>query len=120
MEFTSYERLTIDLLERAKAAGQEFHIRVAELAEQYGMERRYVEEKLVELHNDKLIRLSAFHESRGILRLEEWQSSEQFFAYASDGNYKRILLLGKGAEFLERLALSAAPESPKRGIGFHA
>jgi|SRR5208283_5014762 len=116
---TVYDKMTIDLLLAAKTARGEMHIVVGQWASKYGVEERYAREKLVQLHQDKIIRLSAFHESKGVKPLEEWPDSDYFFNYASDGNHKRVLLLLKGEEFLERLLAHQEPEQPKRAIGFH-
>jgi hypothetical protein len=86
--------------------------------EQYGKERTYLEEKLVAFHREELIRLSALHDSGGVLPFERCTVQNTSSPYARDGNYKSILFLGKGAEFLEGLATSAESESPKRSIGF--
>ena len=116
---TAFEKMTIDLLNAGKVArGDDFHIRVHELAHKYGIEQGYVREKLVELHTNKLIRLSAYHESGAVRPLEGWPDPEYFFNYSSDSNYKRVRLLVRGAEFLERLSADGS-ETPKRAIGFH-
>jgi hypothetical protein len=117
---TVYDRLTLDLLRRLKAVGgKEIHIVVAQLANEYGIEQRYVETKLAKLHEAKIIRLSAFHESKGVIPLEAWPSQEYFFNYASDGNHKRVLLLQEGDELLEQLTASETSEPQKQPIGFH-
>jgi len=116
---TIYDQMAIDLLVRAKTVGKEIHILVAQLANEYCIDQRFVEQKLTELHNDKIIRLSAYHETGVVKPLEDWPSPECFFAYASDGNYKRVLLLLKGAELLERLSPDE-PDQRKQAIGFHA
>jgi hypothetical protein len=72
--------------------------------------------QLVALHNEKFICLSAWDESDR--PLDEWRDTDYFFAYDSDGQYKRIRLLLKGAELLEKLAVSEP--APKRAIGFTA
>lgn len=106
---TVYDKMVIDLLLSAKTAGSEIHIVVAQWASKYGVEQRYAREKLVQLHQDKIIRLSAFHESKGVQPLEAWPDSDYFFDYASDGNHKRVTLLLKGAELLEQLAAIPTP-----------
>ena len=116
---TVYDKMTLDLLLRAKAAGQEIHIVVTQWASEHGVQQRFAREKLVQLHQDKIIRLSAFHDLNGVQPLEAWPDSDYFFNYASDGNHKRVLLLLKGEEFLERLLAQQEPEPPKRAIGFH-
>jgi hypothetical protein len=42
---TDYDKLAIGLLLRAKTVGEEIHILVAQLANEYGIDQRYVEEK---------------------------------------------------------------------------
>jgi hypothetical protein len=116
---TIYDKMTIDLLLALQTARGEMHIVVGQWASKYGVEERFAREKLVQLHQDKIIRLSAFHESKGVIPLEHWPDSDYFFNYASDGNHKRVLLLLKGEEFLERLLTQQEPEEPKRAIGFH-
>jgi len=82
-------------------------VRVHELVLEYGIEQRHVCEKRVEFHTDKLIRLSAWDEKDSCDKpFSEWPDADYFFAYASDGNYKRVRLLVGGAEFLENLATS--------------
>jgi hypothetical protein len=116
---TVYDKMTLDLLLRAKTARGEIHIMVGQWASEYHVEERFAREKLVQLHQDKIIRLSAFRESKGVQPLEAWPDSDYFFNYASDGNDKRVLLLLKGEEFLERLLAQQGPEQAKRAIGFH-
>ena len=82
---TTYDKMVIDFLLQAKTARGEIHIVVRQWASKYGVEERYAREKLVQLHRDKIIRLSAFHESKGVIPLEEWPDSNYFFSYASDG-----------------------------------
>jgi hypothetical protein len=116
---TVFDKMKIEFLRGLKAAGDEVqHFRVHELAAKYGVKESYVREKLVEWHTDKLIRLSAFHESGAVRPLEEWADSEYFFNHVSDSNYKRVRLLARGAEFLEQLPADE-PETPKHAIGFH-
>ena len=116
---TVFDKMKIEFLHGLKVAGDEVHIRVQELANKYGIEQRYVREKLVEWHTDKLIRLSAHHESGAVKPLEQWPDTEFFFNYTSDSNHKRVRLLVGGAEFLEQLSADE-PEAPKHAIGFHA
>jgi hypothetical protein len=116
---TVYDKMTLDLLFRAKTAQNDIHIVVAQWAGEYGVPERFAREKLVQLHQDKIIRLSAFHESKGVQPLEAWPDSDYFFNYTSDGNHKRVLLLVKGDEFLERLLAQQEAEPSKRAIGFH-
>ena len=117
---TVFDKMKIEFLRGLKAAGEEVqHFRLPELASKYGIKEGYVREKLVEWHNDKLIRLSAFHESGAVKPLEEWPDPEYFFNYASDGNYKRVRLLARGAEFLEQ-SQAEEPATPKHAIGFHS
>jgi hypothetical protein len=115
---TVFGTMKIDLLVGAKRAGDDLFIRVHELAAKYGIAERHVREVLVEMHKDKLIRISAFHESGVVKPLEWWPDSEFFFNYASDGFNKRVRLLARGAEFLEQLSADES-ETPKRAIGFH-
>jgi hypothetical protein len=117
---TVYDKMTIDLLLAAKTARGEIHIVVGQWASKYNVEERYAREKLVQLHQDKVIRLSAFHESKSVQPLEQWPDSDYFFNYASDGNHKRVLLLLKGEEFLEGLLTQQETEPSKRAIGFHS
>lgn len=117
---TVYDKMTLELLLTLKKTKSEIHIVVTEWAGRYGVEERFFREKLVQLHQDKIIRLSAFHESKGVQPLEAWPSTEVFFNYASDANHKRVLLLLKGEEFLERLLAQQEPEQPKQVIGFHS
>jgi hypothetical protein len=70
-------------------------------------------------HNDKLIRLSAFHERGAVKTLEVWPDPKYFFNCASGGNYKRVRLLARGAEVLER-SQAEEPATPKHAIGFHS
>ena len=42
--------MTFDLLQRAKVARDHLHVIVGQLASQHGIEQRYVEQKLTELH----------------------------------------------------------------------
>jgi hypothetical protein len=57
---TVFDKMKIEFLQGLKAAGEEVqHFRVPELASEYGIKEGYVRERLVEWHNDKLIRLSA-------------------------------------------------------------
>jgi hypothetical protein len=110
-----YTELTVDLLQQARTAHEYLPIRVHEIAHKYGIETRYVQEKLVELHANKFIKLSAWDENESREKVfDEWQSPEFFFAYASDGFYKRIRLLLRGAEFLENLEASAAGSNSDR------
>jgi pyrimidine deaminase RibD-like protein len=108
---TIFDQMTVDLLRGAKAAHDDLRIRVHELANKYGIDPKHVQEKLVELHADKLILLSAYHESGAVKPLEAWPDEDYFFAYTSDGNYKRIRLLVRGAERLETLQTSASGNS---------
>ena len=118
--YESLTKLTIDLLQRAKTARGEIHIVVGQLAEEHGLtERRYVEERLVSLHNTKVIQLSAFHEKAGVQPLEWWPTSEYFFAYGSDANHKRVLLLLEGERLLDEMSAPEKLEPTKRAIGFH-
>lgn len=82
-------KMVFDLLNQAKVVSDGIFIFVPQLANEYGLDEKYVEEKLVELHDNEIIRLS------------------------SEGNYKRVRLLLKGAELLE------SESEPPRGIGFH-
>lgn len=113
------DKVKIEFLRGLKAAGDEMHFLVPQFATKYGIEQRHFRERLVEWHTDKLIRLSAFHESGAVKPLEEWPDPEYFFNYASDGNYKRVRLLVRGVEFLEQLS-AEDPETAKRAIGFHS
>jgi len=116
---TKFDKMRIGLLLRAKAAPDDARIRVHEIAHEYGVEERFVRETLVQLHTDKLIRLSAWDESR-VKALEDWPDADYFFSFVSDGNYKRVRLLARGAELLEKLSATVQPELPKRAIGFHS
>jgi hypothetical protein len=115
---TAFDKMAIGFLRRLEAAGDEVHFHVSELVNEYGIEERYVREKLVGLHNEKLIRLSAPNGSGAVKPLEWWPDREYFFNYASDGNHKRARLLLAGAEFLASLPADES-EAPKRAIGFH-
>jgi hypothetical protein len=63
---TVYDKMMIDILLAVKTTRGEMHIVVGQWASQYGVEERFAREKLVQLHQDKIIRLSAFHESKGV------------------------------------------------------
>jgi hypothetical protein len=115
---TVFDKMKTEFLILLQDARDEVHFLVGELAGKYAIKEGYVREKLVEWHTDKLIRLSAFHQSGAIKPLEEWPNSEYFFNYALDGNHKRARLLAHGAGFLEELFADEA-ETPKRAIGFH-
>lgn len=115
---TVFDKMKIEFLTRLNDARGEVHFHVSELTGKYGIQESYVRERLVEWHKDGLIRLSACDETNAVRYLEEWPDSEFFFNYGSDGGYKRVLLLARGAEFLEQLS-TEAPETPKRAIGFH-
>jgi hypothetical protein len=115
---TAFDTMKIEFLTRLKDARDEVHFLVSELTGRYGIQESHVREKLVEWNTDKLIRLSAFHESGAVKPLESWRDPDYFFNYASDGNHKRALLLARGAEFLEQLPADEA-ETTKRAIGFH-
>jgi hypothetical protein len=117
---TKFDKMRIGLLIRAQAAPDDARIRVHEIADEYGVEERFVRETLVQLHTDKLIRLSAFHQIGVVKPLEEWPNADNFFNYGSDGNYKRMRLLIRGAELLEKLSATVEAEPPKRAIGFHS
>jgi hypothetical protein len=116
---TVFDKMKIEFLTRLKDARDEVHFLVGELAGKYGIQETYVREKLVEWHNDKLIRLSGFHQSAVTSKpLGEWPNSEYFFNYALDGNRKRARLLVRGEEFLAQLSADE-PATPKQAIGFH-
>ena len=81
----------IDLLVRAKTVGNEIHIVVAQLANQYGIAPRYVEEKLVELHNNKIIRLSAYYETGVVKPLSVGVVHRSGFPLPSEiDNFRRL------------------------------
>ncbi len=118
---TVFEKMTIDLLLGAKAAHDDLRIRTPELAHKYGVEERFVREKLVDLHAQKLIRLSAWDDNAVRDKpFDEWPDSDSFFAIRWDSGYKRVRLLVRGAELLETLSATVELEPPKRAIGFHS
>lgn len=99
-----YDKMKAELLRAAKAAPDYLPIQTYELALKYRIEQRHVCEKLVEFHTQQLIRLSAWDEKDNRDKpFHEWPDADYFFAYASDGNYKRVRLLVGGDEFLENL-----------------
>ncbi len=112
-----FERFTIETLQRAKQAPDALHIRTYQLAAQYEIEEKYIRERLVELHTEKLIRLSAWDETRD-KPFDEWPNADYFFDFASDGSHKRIRLLLRGAEFLENLPKPEPVPELKPPIGF--
>ena len=117
------ERMTVDILRGAQIAGEsDLRIQTHVLAAKYETEERFVREKLVELHKNELIRLSAWDDSgRGIVPLEEWRNPDSFFDHPADARYKRVRLLLRGTEFLEKLsAIEDKSIEPKRSIGFHS
>ena len=102
-----YEKFKIEILSDAQRAHEHLAIRTHELALKYGIDHRHVCEKLAELHTQQLIRLSAWNEQENRDKpFDEWSNAEYFFAYASDGTYKRVRLLVRGAEYLENAASS--------------
>lgn len=117
----SYDKMKIELLSGAKAAPDYLPIRFHELALKYGIEQRHVCEKLVEFHTEKLIRLSAWDDNETRDKpFDEWPKDGSFFACRWDGNYKRVQLLVRGAEFLENLAASELPLSGQQVVGADA
>jgi hypothetical protein len=109
-----FEKFTIELLQRASTAHDYLHVRTNELAQEFGIGQRYVQEKLAQLHEDGFVELSAWDEKEGRAKpFNEWSSAELFFAYASDGNYKRIRLLLEGAELLESVKDSTSTSHDK-------
>jgi hypothetical protein len=113
-----FERFTIDMLRGAQRAPEAMHILTYELAAQYGIEEKYVRERLVELHTEKFICLSAW-DGTSDRPLEDWPNAEYFFNYGEDGNHKRIRLLLRGAEFLENLRMPLPDPQQRPPIGFN-
>jgi predicted ArsR family transcriptional regulator len=104
-----FDQLTLELLEKARGASEYLPVRVNELASQTGIDQRHIREKLAQLHENRLIQLSAWDEKEGREKpFDQWPSADFFFNYASDGSHKRIRLLVTGAEFLEDLAQTDA------------
>jgi|SRR6266478_2564396 len=118
----TYDKLTFDLLLRAKARnGYDIHISVIDLAKEYGKEPIFVRQRLVRLHKEGHLVLSAADEYNNPKIFEQWRDEETFFACPYDGNRKLIRLTDKGDEALEQISAEAeGPEPPKRSIGFHA
>jgi hypothetical protein len=100
-----YDKMKVELLSGAKAAPEYLPVRIHELSLKYGIEQRHVCEKLVELHAEKLLKLSAWDDNEGRDKpFNEWSDAAAFFACRWDGNYKRVQLLARGSEFLENSA----------------
>jgi hypothetical protein len=114
---TRIERFTIEILQRAKAAPDAVHILTYQLAAQHGIEEKFIREKLEQLHTDKVIRLSAWDGTHD-KPFEEWPSADYFFDYSADGNHKRIRLLLRGFEYLEKLSTPEPVSGSKPPIGF--
>jgi hypothetical protein len=118
---TKFDKMRIGLLLRAKDATDDARILVHEIAYEYGVEVRFVRETLVDLHTQKLIRLSAWDDNEVRDKpFDEWPRDDSFFAARWDSGYKRVRLLVRGAELLEKLSVTVGPEPPKRSIGFHS
>lgn len=113
-----FERFRIEILRRAKNANPNtgLRIRTSELASQYGIEERYIREQLVEFHKEKVICLSAWDETRD-KPIDDWRDTDLFFNFASDGFYKSVRLLLRGAEYLESLP-KPQPVPESKPIGF--
>jgi hypothetical protein len=112
-----FERFTIDMLRGAKGAKEAMHILTFQFAAQYEIEETFIRERLVELHTEKFICLSAWDGTRD-RPLVDWPNTDYFFNYASDGNHKRVRLLLRGAEFLENLQSPTPVPESKPQIGF--
>lgn len=111
-----YDKMKAELLRASKAASDYLPIHTHELALKYGIAQRHICEKLAEFHAQQLIRLSAWNEKDNRDKpFHEWPDADYFFAYASDGNYKRIRLLVGGDEFLENLDSLGNQQQVSRG-----
>lgn len=93
-------KLKVGLLRKAASFPEYMPILVSELASQYEIDERFIREKLVQFHYEKLIALSAWDDAGRDRPFDEWSSVEHFFNYGSDGHRKRVRLLAGGAEWL--------------------
>lgn len=118
---TSYQRMTIQILQRAKAEPSEgFRFRVVALATEFGIDQAHVRERLVRLHKDGYAVLLARDEYNRPKPFDQWRDEELFFFFNSDDGHRLARLTDKGDEMLEELAAEAGePSQTKRAIGFH-
>jgi hypothetical protein len=88
--------------------GDERHYQSRQLAIRHGIDHKYVREILLELADDRFIRLRAF-DGQQVREWNQWPDPDDMF-FNPDSDYIRVKILAAGAALVEDL--------PERSFGF--
>jgi len=104
---TAYDRLLLHVLQKAKAmSARGYHVGVATLVNEFGIDENHIQQRLVRWHKgDGIIRLEKIDEYNNVKPLDQWDE-QRFFTLGTDGGHIRIHLTDKGDELLEKLQMA--------------